>query len=198
MHDTITNQEKRSVLDRKPSHIPDRKANDRLRNGFRKPRDGKTGRYTAHETDAHDAEEDPNSEEEESILTAAFESEMDELASVVEELEDTLDVEDLREHSRVHVRGTRHQQRDTRKTERKESRLPAFFISLFSAFGSRHASLSGTGRGKGKTRPKGGSVHQKKFVTRRFDRNRFGHWSGDPICPRKANTMRRHILRVAL
>ena len=65
------------------------------------------GRYTAHETDAHDAEEDPNSEEEESCeeesnLTAAFEREMDELASVVEELDDTLDiqdVEDLREFS---------------------------------------------------------------------------------------------------
>ena len=43
-----------------------------------------------HETDARDAEEDPNSEEEESgeeetDLTAAFEREMDELATVVEE-----------------------------------------------------------------------------------------------------------------
>ena len=45
--------------------------------------------------------------------------------------------------------------------------------------------MSGTGRGKGKTRPKGGSVHQRKLVTRRFDRNRFGHWSGYPNCPAK-------------
>ena len=28
-------------------------------------------------------------------------------------------------------------------------------------------------------------MNQKKFVTRRFDRNRFGHWSGYPICPGK-------------
>ena len=34
-------------------------------------------------------------------------------------------------------------------------------------------------------RPKRGSVHQKKLVTRCFDCNRFGHWSGDPICPAK-------------
>ena len=33
--------------------------------------------------------------EEESDLTAAFEREMDELASVVEDLEDTLDVQDV-------------------------------------------------------------------------------------------------------
>ena len=66
--------------------MTDRKPNDRLKNRFRK-------------------EDDPNSEGEESSqeetdLTAAFEREMDELASVVEELEDTLeaqDVEDLRE-----------------------------------------------------------------------------------------------------
>ena len=105
--DTIINQEKRSVPDRKPSHVTDRTANDRFRNRFRKPRDGKTGRYIDHETDAHDAEEDPNSEdeescEEESDLTAVVERLMEELASVVEELEDTLDVqdvEDLRELS---------------------------------------------------------------------------------------------------
>ena len=59
---TVINQEKRSVPDRKPSHVTDRKANDPFRNRFRKPRDGKTGRYIAHETDAHDAEEDPCSE----------------------------------------------------------------------------------------------------------------------------------------
>ena len=43
--------------------------------------------------------------------------------------------------------------------------------------------MSGTGLGKGKTRPKGGSVHQKNLVTRCFDCNRFEHWSGDSICP---------------
>ena len=64
--------------------MTDRKTNDRFKNRFRKPRDGKTGCYTAHETDAHDPYEDPNSEEEESDLTAAFERELDELASVVE------------------------------------------------------------------------------------------------------------------
>ena len=87
--DTTISQEKRSVPDRK------------------KPRDGTTGRYTAHETDARDADEDPNSEEEESgeeetDLTTAFEREIGELASVVKKLEDTLDVqdvEDLRELS---------------------------------------------------------------------------------------------------
>ena len=85
--------------------MSDRKTNDRFKDRFRTPRDGKSGRCTAHETDARDTGEDPNSEEDESgeeetDLTAAFEREMDELASVVEELEDTLDVEeveDLRE-----------------------------------------------------------------------------------------------------
>ena len=41
--DTIISQEKRSVPDRKPGHVADRKTNDRLRNRFRKPRDGRTG-----------------------------------------------------------------------------------------------------------------------------------------------------------
>ena len=105
--DTIISQEKRSVPNRMPSHVSDRKPNDRFKNRFRKPRDGKSGRHTAHETDARDTEEDPNSEEEgsgeeETDLTAAFESKLDELASVMEELEDSLDVqdvEDLRELS---------------------------------------------------------------------------------------------------
>ena len=74
---------------------------------------GKSRRYTAHETDARDTKNDPNSEEEESgeeetDLTAAFEREMEELASVVEELEDTLDVqdvEDLRELSEYMYEG---------------------------------------------------------------------------------------------
>ena len=98
--DTIISKEKRSVPDRKPSHVPDRKPNGRFKNRFRKPRNEKSGRYTAHETDARDPEEDPNSKEEESgeaetDLTVAFEREMDELASVVEELEDTLDAQDV-------------------------------------------------------------------------------------------------------
>ena len=92
--DTMISQEKRSIPDRKPM---ERRPNDRFKNRLRRPRDRKTGRYTGQETDANDAEEDANFEEEESCeeesdLTAAFESEMDELASVVDELEDTLDV----------------------------------------------------------------------------------------------------------
>ena len=62
--DTIISQEKRSVPDRKPGHVSDWKPNDRFKNRFRKSRDGKSGRYTAHETDARDTEEDPNSEKE--------------------------------------------------------------------------------------------------------------------------------------
>ena len=53
---TIISQEKRSSPDLKPM---DRRPNDRFKNRFRKTRDGKRGRDTAHETDAHDAEEDP-------------------------------------------------------------------------------------------------------------------------------------------
>ena len=169
----------------------DRRPNDRFRNRIRRPRDGKTGRYTAHETDAHDAEEDPNSEEEESCeeesdLTAAFEREMDELASVVEELEDTLDVqdvEDLRELSESMYEKETHAM--LREKTRNRGHQPSSSASSHAAFGSRHASLSGTSRGKSKMRQKGGSVHQKKLVTRCFDSNRFGHWSGDPIRPAK-------------
>ena len=75
--DTMISQEKQSAPDRKPGHVTDRRQNDRCKSRFRKPRHGKTGRYTAHETDAQDAEEDPNSEkeescEEESDLTTAL------------------------------------------------------------------------------------------------------------------------------
>ena len=59
---SVINQEKRSVPDRKPTHVTNWKAHDRFRNGFRKPPDGKTGRCISHEADAHDAEEDPCSE----------------------------------------------------------------------------------------------------------------------------------------
>ena len=58
--------------------------------------------------------------------------------------------------------------------------------------------MSGSRSGKGETRPKGGCVQQKKLETRCFDCNRFGHWSGDPICPTKDEQMRRHMSRVAL
>ena len=76
----------------------------------------KSGRYTAHDTDAHDAKEDPNSEEEESgeeetDLTAAFQREMDKLASAVEELEDTFRRTGRGRSARalrVHEKGNRH------------------------------------------------------------------------------------------
>ena len=155
----------------------EREANDRCRNQFRNPLDGTTGRYIAHETGAHDAEEDPNSEEEESCeeesdLKAAFEREMEELASVVEELEDTLnvqDVEDLRELSESMYEGLasiRETHAKLREKTRNRGYQPSSFSYSRAAFGSRHASLSGTGRGTEKTRPKRGSVHEKKLVTR--------------------------------
>ena len=78
--------------------------------------------------------EEEESCEEESDLTADFESEMDELASVVEELEDTLDIHDVEDLRELSEGRTRHHQRNTRKGEREkeESRLPAFLVSLFS------------------------------------------------------------------
>ena len=192
--DPIISQEKRSVPDRKPSHVSDRKTNDRFKNRFRKPRDGKSVPYTVHKTDARDTEEDPNSEEEESgeeetDLTAAFEREMDELASEVEELEDALDVqdvEDLRELSKSmygELATIRETHAKLREKTRNRGYQPSSSASSHTAFGSRQSSLSGGGQGKGKTRPKGVSVQQRKLVTRCFDCNRFRHWSGDPICP---------------
>ena len=114
------------------------------------PRDGKTGRYTTHETDAHDAEEDPNSEEEESCeeesdLTAAFEREMDELASVVEGLEDTSDVqdvEDLRELSESMYEGLatiKETHAKLREKTRNRGYQPSSSASCHAALGSRHA-----------------------------------------------------------
>ena len=74
----------------------------------------------------------------ESDLTTAFEREMDELASVVEELEDTLgvqDVEDLREFSEsVYERPATI--KETHAKLREKTR------SSHAAFGSRHTSLS--------------------------------------------------------
>ena len=155
--DTIISQEKRSAPDRKT----------RSCDGPDENRDGKTGRYTAHETDAHDAEEDQNSEEEESCqeesdLTTAFEREIDELASVVEELEDTLgvqDVEDLRELSESMYEGLatiKETHARLREKTRNRGYQPSSSASSHAVFGSQHASLSGTGRGRGKTRPKRG------------------------------------------
>ena len=72
-----------------------------------------------------------------------------------------------------------------REKTRNRGDQPSSSASSHAAFGSRQSSVSGSGRGKGKTRPKGGSVQQKKLVNRCFDCNRSGHWSGDPICPAK-------------
>ena len=164
--DTIISQEKRSVRDRKPGHVSDWKPNGRFKNRFRKSRDGKSGRYTAHETDARDTEEDPNSEkeesgEEETDSTGAFEREM------VEELEGTSDgqdVEDLRELAESMYEGLA-TIRETHAMLREKTRNRGYQPSSSAS----QSSLSGNGRGKVRTRPKGGSVQQKKLVTRCFD-----------------------------
>ena len=70
-----------------------------------------------------------------------------------------------------------------RETTRNRGYQPSSPASSHTTFDSRASSSSGSGRGKSKTRPKARSVSQKKLVTRCFDCNRFGHWSGDPICP---------------
>ena len=93
---------------------------------------------------------------------------------VVEELEDTLgvqDVEDLRELSESMSEGLAtitetHAQ--LREKTRNRGYQPSSSASSHAAFG-KHAPLSGTGRGKGKTGPEGESVHQKKLVTRFAD-----------------------------
>ena len=63
--DTIISHEKRSVPDREPSHVSDRKPNDRFKNRFRKPVTGSEG-VTRLTKPMHVTEEDPNPEEEES------------------------------------------------------------------------------------------------------------------------------------
>ena len=129
---------------------------------------------------------------------------MDELASVVEELEDTLDVqdvEDLRELSESMCEGLatiRETHAVLRERTRNRGYQPSSSASSHAAFCSRQSPVSGSGRGKGKTRPKGGSVHQKKLVTRCFDCNRFGHWSGDPICPAKDKHAQAHVTSCTL
>ena len=107
---------------------------------------------------------------------------------MVEELEDTLDVqdvEDLRASMYEGLATIKETHAKLREQTRNRGYQPFSSASSHTAFGSRHASLSGTGRGKSKMRPKGGSFHRKKLVTRCFDCNRFGHWSGDPICHAK-------------
>ena len=145
--------------------MTDRKPNDCFRKQFRKPRDGRTGRFSAHETDAHDAEEDPNSEEEESFeeesdSTTAFEREMDELASVVEELEDTLDVQDV-EDSRELSESMYERLATIRETHakleektRNRGYQPSSSSSSHANFGSRQSSMSRTAAEKGKQDPK--------------------------------------------
>ena len=125
---------------------------------------------------------------------------MDELAPAEEELEDTLDVqdaEDLRELSVSMYEGLatiKETHAKLREKTRNRGYQPSSPASSHAAFGSRHAFLSGAGRGKSKMRPKGVSVHHKKLVTRCFDCERFGHWSGDPICPAKdKNDAQAHI-----
>ena len=69
----------------------------------------------------------------ESDLTTAFEREMDELASVVAEWEDTLDVrdmEDLREFSESTCEGLATRVKVEGGNE--EPQIPAFLVSLFS------------------------------------------------------------------
>ena len=77
-------------------------------------------------------------------MTTAFKREMDELASVVEELEDTLgvqDVEDLQVLSESVYEGPA-------TIKETHAKLRVKTRSSHAAFGSRHASFSGTGRGK--------------------------------------------------
>ena len=116
---------------------------------------------------------------------------------MVEELKDTLDVqdvEDLRELSESKYEGLatiKETHAKLREKKRNRGYQPSSSASSHAAFGSRHA------RGKSKMRPKGGSVHHKNLVIRCLDCNPFGHWSGDPICPAEKNTMRKHISPVA-
>ena len=114
------------------------------------------------------------------------------------------DVEDLRELSESMNEGLPHHQRkNTQKLREEHGEIAVISLPrqplLTQLFGSRHASLSGTGREKGKTRPKGGSVHQKKLLTRCFNcKPFFGQCLVIRFIWQKTNTMRRHILRVVI
>ena len=86
--DSIICQEK-LLHEPKSCLVANRTSNDRRRDLFHKPRDGRTGRYTGHETEDHEEDGETNSEEEnlcaeESDLTTAFEREINALASTVE------------------------------------------------------------------------------------------------------------------
>ena len=157
--------------------MSDRKPNDRFANRFRKPRDGKS--------------EEEESGEEETDLTVAFESEMDALASVVEELEDTLvvqDVQDLRELSESMHEGlaTIRETHAKLREKNEEWRLSAFLVCLLSrSFRFTKVILQRQWPRKRENETFWRSVQQKKLLTSRFDCNLFGHWSGDPICPAK-------------
>ena len=106
----------------------------------------------------------------------AAKREMDELASVVDELEDTWTSKTWKICENFQspcMRGSPPSEKHT--TTRNRGYQPSSSASSHATFGLRQSSSSGTGRGKGKTRPKGGSVHQKKkkLVTRCFDCKRF-------------------------
>ena len=129
--------------------------------------------YTAHETNAHEEDEEPYSEEEdscteESDLTSAFEREMHALASTVEKLEESLWMLKTWKICRELFGSTYEGLATTREThtmsreENEESRLSAFLIVPLLSQPSVLVCHLRVGRVGGKTRPKGGSVNQKE------------------------------------
>ena len=103
----------------------------------------------------------------------AAKREMDEVASVVAELEDTSDVqdvEDLRELSEYEELATI---RETHENE--ESRLPAFFVTLSQLSVRDSLPRAALAAEKGRQDLKEGLSIRKKLVTRCFDCKRFGH-----------------------
>ena len=127
--------------------------------------------------------EEEESGEEETDLTAAFEREMDELASAVEELEDTLDVqdvEDLRELSESMYEGLatiRETHAKLRETTTNRGYQRSSSGSSHADFGSRQSSICSSGRGKG-------TVSDTGLVIRSVRR--------------KTNIMIKHMSRVVL
>ena len=92
---------------------------------------------------------------------------MDELASVVEEREDTLDVqdvEDLREITESMYEGLAticETHAKLREKTRNRGYQPFSSASSHTAFGSRQSPLSGSGGGKGNTRLKEGLFNSR-------------------------------------
>ena len=86
-----------------------------------------------------------------------------------------------------------------RERTRNRGYQPSSSASSHETFDSRQSSLSCSGRGKGKTRPQGGSVQQKKVVTLFFLTATVSD-TGPVIrsVRRKTNMMRRHMARVVL